>query len=424
MVASASAALSTVAGVSPGSHSFEIRDARGALLKTVSYSDSDSLASLAAAITDAGAGLTASVVADGSGYRLEVRKDDGSAITLTNDSDSVLSGLGMAKERLLIERSSNTVNDLFAGVTLTLYGAEPGTAIKLDIDRDLSGVQTSITNFVNAYNAVRQFINTQNRTAAADGTKDDSSGPLFGSSVLSDLQQTLTRIVGGGTQGVSKAFSSLGQIGIGFVDNNALDDPLKADTLTLDATKLEQALINNPDDVRRLFSFDFSSSDPRITLLGFTGKTAYSPTGYTLNLTSDGTNVTGADINGVTGSATVNGKTIAVTDATGAAGLSLFYSGTTNLSNVTLNFTVGVGAQLFFGLDSFLDQATGSINAEIKNLTDQNTQAQSRVDDMTRSLDYQREQLSEKYQRMNTAIATMQTIIDSIKQTFQQQRQD
>ncbi|MBX6323216.1 MAG: flagellar filament capping protein FliD [Rhodospirillaceae bacterium] len=424
VVSSPGAALSGVAGVSAGTHSFEIRDASGALLKTVTYSDTDTLASLAAAITDAGAGITATVVADGSGYRLKVDKDDGSAITLTNDSDNLLSGLGVGKERLLIERSSNTVNDLFAGVTLSLYGAEPGTTIKLDIDRDLSGVQTAINNFVSAYNAVREFINTQNQTGSSDGTKDDSSGPLFGSSILSDLQQALTRIVGGGAQGVSKNFSSLGQIGIGFVDNNSLDDPLKANTLTLDSTKLEQALLNNPDDVRRLFSFDFSSSDPRITLLGFTGKTAYNPAGYTLNLTSDGTNVTGADINGVAGSATVKGKTITLTDATGAAGLSLFYSGSTDLSGVTLNFTVGVGAQLFFGLDSFLDQSTGSIEAEIKNLTDQNTQAQSRVDEMTRSLDYQRQQLSERYQRMNTSIATMQTIIDSIKQAFQQQQQD
>jgi flagellar hook-associated protein 2 len=363
-------------------------------------------------------------VPDGAGYRLKVAKDDGSTITLANDSDNLLSGLGMAKQPLLIERSSNTVTDLFAGVTLTLYGAEPGTTIKLDVDRDLSGAQTAITNFVDAYNATREFINTQNKTGKSDGTKDDTSGPLFGSNVLSDLQQSLTRIVGSGTQGVSKAFASLGQVGIGFVDDSSLDDPMKADTLTLDATKLTNALINNPDDVRRLFSFDFSSSDPRVSLLSFSGKTSYSNTGYTLNLTSDGTNVTSADINGTASSATVNGKTILANDATGASGLSLFYSGTTDLSNVQVNFTVGVGAQMFFGLDQFVTATTGSIDAEVKNLTDQNTRSQSKVDTMTRSLDYQREQLAGKYARMNTAITQMQSIIDSIKQTFQQQNQN
>jgi flagellar hook-associated protein 2 len=424
MVASRTASLATLGGVSAGRHSFEIRDAGGAVLKTVSYSDGDNLDSLAAAITDSGAGITASVVADGAGFRLNIQKDDGSPLTLANDSDNLLSGLGIAKQRLLLERSSNTINDLFGGVTLSLYGAEPGTTIKLDIDRDLSGVESAVSGLDTAYNVVRTFIIARKLPGSPDGIKDSSSGALFGSSTMADLQSALTRIIGGGTPGVAKDFSTLSQIGVTLVNNNTLTDPLQANTLTLDSTKLEQALLNNPEDVRRLFAFDFSASDPRVSLLSFSSKTSYSASGYTLNLTGDGTALTGADINGIAGSATVNGKTIAVTDATGASGLSLFYSGNTDLSNVTVNFTVGIGAQMFFALDSFLDQSNGAIESEVQNLTKQNTQSQSRVDEMTRRLDYQREQLSAKYQRMDTAIASMQRIIDSIKQTFEQQQKD
>lgn len=421
VVASRSADVSAYAGVSAGTHSFEIRDANGALLKTVNYSDTDDLDSLAAAITDAGAGITASVVADGSGFRLKVEKTDGSTVTLTNDTDNLLSGLGMAKERLLIERSSNTISDLFSGVTLSLYGAEPGTSIKLDIDRDLVGVKNAVVEFVDAFNAVRAFINMQNKIDEATGGKAADAGPLFGTRTLSDIESALTRILGSGTRGVTKEYSALAQIGITFIKNDNLPDPLLADTLTIDETKLDAILLSNPDDVRRLFAFDFSSSDPRVSLLGFTGKTSYSASGYQLNLTHDGTNLTGADIGGVAGTAVVNGKTITVTDASGAEGLRLFYSGTTDLTGVQLDFTIGVGAQLFFAIEGILDETTGSIQGEIDNYTDQNELAQTRIEEMLRRLDYQREVLTASYERMEVALTSMQRILDSIKQTFELQ---
>jgi flagellar hook-associated protein 2 len=420
-VASRSADVSTYAGVAAGTHSFEIRDGNGALLKTVSYSDTDDLDSLAAAITDAGAGITASVVADGSGFRLKVAKDDGSAITLTNDSNNLLSGLGMGKERLLIERPSNTVSDLFTGVTLSLYGAEAGTTVKLDVDRNLNGVKTAVTEFVDSFNAVRAFINLQNKLDDSTGEKADDAGPLFGARTLSDIESALSRIIGSGTRGVTKEYSALAQIGITFVDNNNLDDPLEADTLTINETKLDAILLSNPEDVRRLFAFDFSSSDPRVSLLSFTGSTTYKAGGYTLNLTHDGTNLTGADINGEASSATVDGKTIAVTDATGAEGLRLFYGGTGDVSGVQINFTVGLGAELFSAIEGVLDETTGSVQAEIDNYTDQNELSQTRIEEMLRRLDYQREVLTASYERMEVAISSMNRILDSIKQTFEAQ---
>lgn len=422
--ASATADVSTYAGVSAGSHSFEIRDGNGALLKTVNYSETDDLVSLAAAITDAGAGISASVVADGSGFRLKVEKDDGSPITLTNDSDNLLSGLGMGKERLLIERTSNTVSDLFTGVTLSLYGAEAGTTVKLDVDRDLNGMKTAVTDFVDSFNEVRAFLNQQNKIDDATGEKAADAGPLFGARTLSDIESALSRIIGDGTRGVTKEFSSLAQVGIKFVDNNNIDDPLKADTLTIDETKLDAVLLSNPDDVRRLFAFDFSSSDPRVSLLGFTGQTTYNAAGYTLNLTHDGTNLTGADINGVASSTTINGKTITVTDATGANGLKLFYAGTSDLSGVDIDFTVGIGAQLFFAIEGVLDETTGSIQGEIDTFTDQNELSETRIEEMLRRLDYQRETLTASYQRMELAITSMNRILDSIKQTFEAQNKD
>lgn len=415
-VADAAAAVGTF-GVGAGSHSFEIRDAGGAVIATVNYSSTDSLQDIANTINGLGAGITAEVVVDGGAYRLHIEKDDGAAISLANDSGGFLSALGVAKQNLLIERSTNTINDLFAGVTLNLYQAEPGTTLTLDIEQNLGEVKNAIVSFVNAYNSVKQFINQQNLTNAEDGSRSKDAGALFGSRTLADVEATLARVIGNGTAGVNSAFSVLAQIGINFVNNDTLTDPLLADTLTIDDSKLDEALLNNPLDVQRLFAFDFSASDPRITLLGFTGNTKYSATGYTLNLTHDGTQLTGADIDGVPGSATVNGNIITMTDATGAYGLSLYYSGNSDLSGVQIKFTVGVAAQMFFDIERMIDSTTGSVEAEIDTLTDQNAVAEKRIEEMLRRLDYQKEQLTAKFIAMETALARMNSILDTMKQT-------
>ena len=416
-VASATATLDSFAGVTGGPHTFDIRDANGAVIKTVTYSGSDTLQTLASAITDAGAGLAASVVADGSSFRLEITKTDNAPITLGNDSANLLTSLDIKRQPLVIERTSNTISDLFGGVTVSLFQAEPGTTIRIDVDRDLNAVKSAVTGFVQAYNAVKAFVNGQDLTDPTNGGKASGAGPLFGSRTLGEIAAKLGRILGAGTPVVSGDFSVLSQIGVRFVDNGTVADPTERNTLVVDEAALDQALLNHPDDVRRLFAFDMSSSDPRITLLGFTGKTSFSGTGYTLNLTHDGISLTGADIDGIAGSATVNGNTINVTDATGAAGLTLLYSGDTSASGIQINLTPGVGAQLFFAIDDMLDPSQGQVQAEIDSLTDQNTAAQERIDRMLQRLDYQRQQLTNRFIAMESALATMSSLLDSIKQT-------
>jgi flagellar hook-associated protein 2 len=414
---SASAGVGTYAGVTAGANSFEILDSSGAVVATVNYAETDSLTSLAGTINGLGAGVTAEVVADGSSYRLHIEKDDGAAISLGNDSGNLLTGLGMAKQNLLIERSTNTINDLFDGVTLNLYQAEAGTTIKLDIEQDLNAVKTAVSGFVESYNAAKQFLNQQSLTNSDGGGKSEDAGPLYGARAVADVESTLSRLIGLGTTGVSSTFRVLAQIGVNFVNNDALTDPTLADTLEIDDATFDEALLNNPDDVRRLFAFDMSTSDPRITLLGFNGNTTYNAAGYTLDVTHDGTNLTSATVNGVPGSATVNGNIITFTDATGAEGLQLFYSGNTDLSGIQIDFTVGLAADLFAKVDALVDSTTGSIEGEIDALTDQNEIAQERIDDMIRRLDYQRTQLTSRFITMETQLSTMNRILDSIKQT-------
>jgi len=467
-----------------------------------------------------GMGISASLVQEGAGYRLKI-ETSGAAFTMTETGGgSVLTSLGIDNSRLLLERSSNTISDLFAGTTLTLYQAEPGTTIRLDIERDLSAVKTGITSFVEAYNALRVFVNTENQTDPATGLKGSTSGPLFGNPVMNDIRARLANIVGLGTTGVDTDFSALAQIGVTLVNNNTLDDVLNKDTLEINSTKLDSILLSNPDDVRRLFSFDFSSTDPNLVLLGWSSNTRYSATGYTLNIgtlgerqkdsvavTSSGALLSGADgfsattsgtfeINGTpiaydvnvdtlitlaaninaaaipgltasvasegggkflrldstTGSITVGGdtgdllsvmdiagdpdridtadidgaddsmtlagRTITATDETGGEGLEFFYTGSGSTS-IDIDFTIGVGAQMFALLEGVLDSTEGQIQGEIAAIEGQDEVSNDRIEGMNLRLEIQRTILLNKFAAMEAALNSLSVLEDSINQMTQ-----
>ena len=231
-------------------------------------------------------GISATVVTEGTQVRLKIQTTGDAFTMIEQAAGTVLTDLKISNARLLIERDTNSVTDLFAGVTLSLFQAEVGTKIKIDIEQDLNAIKAELQSFVDAFNALKTFINTHSEIDETTG-KTDEDAVLFGTRTLSAIDSEITRIIGTGTQGVSGDFTVLSQIGIDFINNNALSDPLLADTLEIDNEKLDTALLNNIEDVRRLLTFDFSSSDPRLVYLTSTGQTVYNASGYTLNVAYD-----------------------------------------------------------------------------------------------------------------------------------------
>ena len=411
------AALSGYTTIAGGAQSFEIR-ADGVLLGTVNYTNADSLDDLASTI-NAIAGVTASVETVGGESRLKISADGGGALSFTADSANAVTELGLDQQKLVIERNGNTVDDLIEGVTLDLFQAEVGTTISLDVQQDLNAIKTTLQDFVVAYNEVKVFIN-QN---SPDTVDPENGGVLFGTSVVSDLESRLSSIIGSGADGVSEAFTVFQQVGIEFVDNATISDPLLADTLTIDDTELDNALLSNLDDVKSLFTFEFSSSDPRVSLIGFDGNAQYSETGYKLNIDfdeTDGNSVASANIDGAgagtdDGSVTADGRILTVGDQTDANGLRLFYSGDSDLADVQIDFTVGLGAKLFFELDSLLDPTNGLVEGEITSLEDQNTVAQERVDQMLERIERERVRLNERFSRLEATLASLDSQMQSLQ---------
>jgi flagellar hook-associated protein 2 len=111
--------------------------------------------------------------------------------------------------------------------------------VQVVIDNDTSSIETAINQFVTDYNTTMKAINAQ------EGK--DSSGnpePLYGTSVLSHLQEGLLSAMSGsfGTNTINSLIS------LGITANASADG-----TISLDADKLSSALNSNFNQVVSLF---------------------------------------------------------------------------------------------------------------------------------------------------------------------------
>jgi flagellar hook-associated protein 2 len=223
-LAQTSSAASDAVGASDilsGSITFKVGSGPWQTVAVGDASTPSTLSGLAAAINSGNLGVTASVLTNANGTaRLSlVSKSDGSAgqITIadltnypaspTTLSDTSTSdpnaGLGlkvvqdgidakMTIDGVAVTSSSNTVTNAIPGVTFQLLSAgnsgsdSTPASVQVVIDNDTSSIESAINTFVNDFNATIKSINAQ------EGK--DSSGnpePLFGTSVLAQLQQGL-----------------------------------------------------------------------------------------------------------------------------------------------------------------------------------------------------------------------------------------
>jgi flagellar hook-associated protein 2 len=188
------------------SGTFSIKVGSGTATPFTIDSSDDTLATLASTINSAGIGVNAEVLSNSSGSYLSlVSGTSGSAGTLTiSDSTSPITAGGttlgftnpivgqdaiMEVDGSTVTSSSNTVTTAIPGVTFQLLDTSPTNApVQVEIANDTADVTSAMENFVSAYNAVMTDVNTQEGESAAG-----NSEPLFGNSVIAQLQQQLSQ---------------------------------------------------------------------------------------------------------------------------------------------------------------------------------------------------------------------------------------
>jgi flagellar hook-associated protein 2 len=252
--------------VAGASAAFTFRIGTGAD-QTVTVADTASLEDLKTAINDLGAGVTASIVNTGSetspAYRLVLTSANTGAsngITIVADQTTLdltnVSGTGgtdtlqAAQDAIIVlgdptlnpvtlTRSTNTITDAIAGVTLTLNKATGSSTVNVNVSRDTSAIKTNVKTLVTAYNDLVKFVNE--RSAYDVSTKQ--GGIFFNEStartVLAQLRQALSAEVTG-----LSAYTSVGQVGFKTERDG---------TMTLDETVLDAALSTNYSALKSLF---------------------------------------------------------------------------------------------------------------------------------------------------------------------------
>lgn len=258
-------------------------------------SSNNTLAGLRDAINRSGAGASASIVNDGSAtpYRLVITSQTtGLAGDVTIDASGLTGGtalgftelqaaqdasvtIGEGAGALTITRGSNKITDVIPGVTLNLQSAAPTKTIAITVQADNAAIKQSIKDFVEQYNNLIDFINTQFKYDVSKKT----GGALFSDFNLQMIQSDLASKMLGSVADLDQTIVSLVQIGI---TSSSTDGKLSINEADLDA-----ALSANLDQVTRLFAATGQASNSAVSYVSSTSATKVSgPAGYAVEITT------------------------------------------------------------------------------------------------------------------------------------------
>ena len=335
--------------------------------------DQASLAGVRDAINDADAGLSASIINDGSGDRLVIAsKETGLSnalkITVADDDLNNTDNTGLSRlafdastggvanltetvaaenaalviDGIPISKASNKINDAIEGVTLELLKADIGNTKTLSIARDTASVQSAIESFVTAFNDLNQTITNLSQFDAAN----NRASVLTGDATLRSIQTQLRGVFNTFLSTAGGGLTTLSDIGVTFQADG---------TLELDTDKLNSILSDTTKDISTLFAAVGKPSDSLVSFVSAAPETQEGS--YALNITQLATQGSAAgsnpaaliittgvndsldlDIDGVSASVTLAGGSY--TADTLAAEIQSKINGATALSSANISVAV------------------------------------------------------------------------------------
>lgn len=276
-------------------------------------SSNNSLRGLRDAINDADMGVQASIVNDGTDYRLLITAESGenkqleievaeSGGTPSNDDASGLSRFSfndtdipvdefdtvhtqqmtqnqagadavVSINGLEVTRPSNTIDDVVEGLTVEILQASPGETITVTVSDDKAFAEQNIRDFVDAYNAFLEEIDTVFSTDEETGEKGSLANDSLAKSIISRIRSVIASSIPGLAD---SNYSALTNVGI----RTELDG-----TISISESDFESAFENNFEDVQKLFAPYTSSDAADITINSFGGQTL--PGSYDVDITTN-----------------------------------------------------------------------------------------------------------------------------------------
>lgn len=402
--------------------SFRLRLAGQAQIN-INVTATDTLTDLAAkinAVTDS-TGVSADIVkVNDTNYRLVLTGEE-TGVSIRREGitgDDVLQTIGVldatsaykniaqnaASARLTyngidIARTSNNFDDLIPGVTIDVLNADVGTTITLDIGQDSAGIKAGILNFVDAYNALRDFV-IQNQAVNSDGTVPDDA-PLNGDNLLSGLNSQLQNLFGLNFN--TGAQETLAEIGVEFDADNRL---------SVDELVLDTAILNDPEIVQSLFQTQFTSDNAELNILS--NDSTQLGLNFALDITHDGTNITSVSVGGDNTLFSFSGGTITGNAGTIYEGITLAYIGTTN-STVNITLDQGFADLATNTLEGYVNGINGLIQTEKLNIESTNEGLSDRAARVRERAEDFRASLIERYARFESQLSSSRSAINQIR---------
>jgi flagellar hook-associated protein 2 len=275
-------------------------------------STNNSLSGIRDAINEADAGVSASILNDGGGYRLVLSSSDSGAanslrVLVSGDSAGTnVDALGLSQlaydptktagtgknleqkveaqnaeltiDGIAISKSTNSISDAITGVTLNLLKkTEAATPTTVTVSRDPTNVKTAIEGFVKAYNDLAATM----KDLGGYDFKTQAGGLLLGDTTLRSMQSQARSILTQRLEYADGGVSSLSDIGVSFQRDG---------TLSINSSKLGGVLDDPTKNVAGLFAIMGVPSD---SLVSYGTSTSYTQPGrYGVNITQIATNGT------------------------------------------------------------------------------------------------------------------------------------
>ncbi|MCW9029933.1 MAG: flagellar filament capping protein FliD [Gammaproteobacteria bacterium] len=278
-----------------------------------------SLRGIQQAINEANVGVRASIINDGSGYRLIINSEksgtenslrisvsDNDAnnndlaglsllaynpVELTDAQGNVAAGknleeVAQAKNALFsidgvsVSSAANEIKDTVPGLTLNLKKLTEGEFESFKIEKETAGIKQSIESFVGSYNELMSTVSILTGVDAETG----QAGPLSGDSSIRGMTDQIRRRLSTSFNGINENLTSLSSIGI----DSSLDGLLSVNEL-----KLNSALEHHADEIAHLFSAAVSTSDAKIRVTSKKVPAADGVFNITINQTPSSGSLTG-----------------------------------------------------------------------------------------------------------------------------------
>lgn len=261
-------------------------------------SSNNTLEGIMQAVNEADFGVKASVVNDGSGYRLLFTSASSGVehaieIQAADDDGNNTDNLGLSRlafntsashveqtkaatnaaftlNGLAVSSASNVVTSAVPGVTLTLKGTT-SSPVDMTVSRDTASVTAAVNSFISGYNSFARTVKTLTRYDPATQT----AGMLLGDFTVRGVVSQVDGIMRNAVAGIVGEFGSLAEAGL--KTNNAGE-------YELDTARFKAKLESSPQSMQALFTALGIPSDPGIKYLGSSDLTQAGS--YAVNVTA------------------------------------------------------------------------------------------------------------------------------------------